>query len=66
MRKSISWKQLNLNVMDKMKQLKLEEQALEVATLVLDHIEFELKKDMPDTFKLKQFGKVYNILKPYF
>ena len=52
--------------MDKMKQLKLEEQSIEAATLVLDHIEFELKKDMPDTFKLKQLCKVFNILKPYF
>jgi len=52
--------------MDKMKQYKLEEQALETATLVLDHIEFELKKDMPDTFKLKTLSKVYSTLKPYF
>ena len=52
--------------MSKIEQLKLEEQALGVATLVLDHMELELRKDMPDTFKLKGYAKLYNILKPYF
>ena len=52
--------------MNKLDQIKLEEQAMEVATLVLDHIEFELRKDMPDMFKLKELSKTYNILKPYF
>ena len=56
----------NLTEMSKVKNAELEERALDVASLLLDHIEFELKKDMPDTFKLKAFSKVYQILKPYF
>ena len=56
-------KKFNMNKLD---QIKLEEQAMEVATLVLDHIEFELRKDMPDMFKLKELSKTYNTLKPYF
>jgi len=57
---------LTRDFMDKMAQLKLEEQALQVATLVLDHIEFELNKDMPDMFKVKELSKTYSTLKPYF
>ena len=48
---------LTNSYMDKLKQLKMEEQAMEVATLVLDHIEFELKKDMPDMFKVRNYLK---------
>ena len=52
--------------MSKLLNAKLEERALETAGLLLDHIEFELQKDMPDLFKLKQLSKTYQILKPYF
>jgi len=52
--------------MDKMAQLKLEQQALEIASLTLDHIEHEISKDKPNLDKIKQLSKVYNTLKPYF
>lgn len=57
---------LNNSVMDKLKQYKLEEQALETASLLLDHIEFELNSDKPNVDKIEALSKVYSELKPYF
>lgn len=52
--------------MSKIKNAQLEEQALEVATFALDHIDAELRKDDPDIEKLAKLTKVYSDLKPYF
>jgi len=52
--------------MNKHDQIKLEEQAFQVATQILDHMEFELNKDIPDLFKIKELSKAYQVFKPYF